>query len=213
MSHRLAIVFVSALALSAAAAPATAGEEMTLPRPRQGYYAGLSAYGVQARSHDAKVHSLGSLAGGAYSLRLGQMIVDWFGLGMALEGTSVTSERWRQSSGGLLVEAQVVPWRHLAVHGGAGLGVALATDRRGLIVESKGTGGAYYSVALSYDFFPLHGGDSGGWAVRPEVALKALPGSSYNSLMVWAGVAVVRWSGLDRSELQLSDDQAFAPDR
>jgi len=195
----------------AAARPsqAQAGEDLTVPNARQGYFVALGVHGVAMSSRD---HDLGRLQtdfGPALTLRLGQMVTPWLGCGLLVDGGLATSGRWNQKFGGLLLDLQLVPWRALSLHASAGLGGVMARDTLGHVAGAKGTGGAYYGVGLAYDFFPFYVTGSGGLGITPVIQMRHLPGSGFNALLAWVGVDLVWWRGLDKQELELPPDAAF----
>ena len=184
-------------------------QDLAEPAARQGYYVAAGIQSVVSRNTDEDVGTLAPLYGGAASLRAGQMVTPWLGFGLQLELGTASSHRWRQQHGGLMLAGQLVPWRHLGVHAGAGWGFVLAEDKEDRFEDGVGVGGAYFSVGLSYDFFPSYERGSGGWAVTPSAALKSVPSGGFDAWMVWVGVDVVWWLGLDDNQLALSVDEAY----
>jgi hypothetical protein len=184
-------------------------EELTVPGPRQGYYLGGGAQVATIRSHDKDLGRLSAGYGSAFSLRLGEMVTPWLGVGVELGGGQAANSRWSQGFGGLLLDVQLVPWRSLAIHGSAGLGAILAKDQKKLVTGSKGTGGAYYGAGVRYDLFPFYESGSGGFGITPGAEVRYLPGSGFNTTMFWVGVDLLWWRGLDKQELELAPDQAF----
>lgn len=203
---------LTAAALVAAPTGATA-QVLSPPQARQGYYLSAAAHAVGAHTTERDLGRLGLGLGGAAGARIGEMVTPWLGLGFAASGGSLDDGRWRQSYGGLLLDAQLVPWRHLALHLGAGVGFVRATDQEQKVDGTVGTAGAYYSAGLRYDVFPLYGHGSGGLALTPGVQIKHFPGESLRSTMVWLGIEGVYWFGLDKQELELSPDEAFTASR
>ena len=183
--------------------------ELTVPGPRQGYFVALGVQRVGVSSKDSDLGRFNADYGTAFVLRLGEMVTPWLGFGLQADGGQAKSSRWSQGFGGLLLDVQLVPWRSLSVHASAGLGAVMARDQTGRVEGAKGTGGAYYGIGVGYDFFPFYESGSGGFGITPTVQMKYLPGSGFNSVMVWAGVDVVWWRGLDRQELELPPDTAF----
>jgi len=199
------------LFISLAPTPA-AGQTLTIPEARQGYFVSL---GLQSAGATSKDHDLGRLApalGGGFSLRVGEMLTDWLGFGLQIETGMVQNDRWQVAYGGLLLATQTNLWRTLGLHLGAGVGFNDATDKSKKVIGSRGTAGAFYSAGVSYDFFPFQNEGSGGWAVTPILQAKYFPGDSFNSTMVSIGIEGVWWSGLDKQQLELSPEEAFVAD-
>jgi hypothetical protein len=188
---------------------AVRAQTLTLPAPRQGYYLGISAQGVASSSVDEDLGRLRLAGGPGVSLRIGEMINRWLGVGFQVDYGRSASHRWEQQFGGLLLDGQWLVWKHLAIHLGAGVGFVQAEDKKGRVEGTLGVGGAYYSAGLAYDFFPAYQRGSGGLGITPMVQVKHLPGDSFNSTFVWVGLEGVWWMGLDRQELELPVEEAF----
>lgn len=192
------------IATAILAAPAAAAE-LSAGAARQGYYLAFGAGGALAYSRD---HELGrhEPRGGVFAVRAGQMASERLGFGVQVDGGLLADERWRDTTTGLTLTGQLVLWRHLAAHAGVGLGVVQAEDRSGREKERKGAGPAYYTAALSYDFFPWYDAGSGGLALTPSLQLRHFPGDSFRSTIFSVGLEVVYWFGLHRRELDSPTD-------
>jgi hypothetical protein len=199
--RRTSLCFV-AVALLLTAKPAYSSD-LRQPAPRQGYYLAAGALAGCGVSEDEKLGRFAPLYGGGAVLRVGQMANAWLGFGMQFEYGLARNSRWQQQSGGALLLGQAVPFENLAMHAGAGWGFARATDTRHRIDRHPGVGGAYYDVALSYDFFPWHASGSGGISLTPTVQAKLVPAVGFNAWMIWGGLEVIWWAGLPRHQLDL----------
>ncbi len=207
-----AIVPVVVVLAAAAARPALADEPLAQPAPRQGYYLAVGGAAMLTLANDAEHHVRHSFTGGSLGLRAGEMLTDWAGRGLRLDLGQARAGDWRAALGGIGVDAQLAPWRGLALHAGAGVGYWQATDRRDPDAPARGTGGAYYSAGVTYDVFLTGAGRSGGVAVTPGVFVKYLPGSDYRSVVLWGGLELSLWSGLPREKLALEGDAAYRRD-
>lgn len=188
---------------------ATAAQPLTIPDARQGYYLSAAVQGVAVSSRDYDLGRLETSAGPGLSVSAGQMVTDWLGIGLRLEGGAAQGKRWQQSYGSLSVAAQTVPWRNLSIHFGAGLGFVQAADIKKKVDESLGVTGPCYTAALGYDFFPFHHSGSGGLGITPVVQGKYFPGDAFNVTMLWFGIETAWWSGLPKRELELPPQEAF----
>ena len=188
---------VVAIALGGRAAQAQA---LRAPEARQGYYlsAGAGANALAARD---KGQRDGTALGLAYTIHLGEMLTDRWGLGLAIEGGSGARAGITTQLAGLTLEAQARLWRHLAVHAGVGLGVASAKDPSRVGDETHGTYGTLLTAGLSYDAF-FTGRSSGGWAITPACGLRAVPGGDASSIAVVLTLSLSWWSGLPARELR-----------
>jgi hypothetical protein len=201
-------IMIVPLLLGTATATAHAEGALRPPAPRQGYYLSLGVAGVESLVRDSEHHDQRALHGASGTLRAGEMIDEWVGFGLRLDFGVAQDDLWQASLGGFGVDAQLVPWDHLALHLGAGLGSFEAESRRDAEAKARTTGGAYYSAGVTYDFFLTGSDKSGGFAVAPGLFVKYLPGD-YRSLILWAGVEMSFWSGLPRQALELGGDEAF----
>jgi hypothetical protein len=198
---------VSALLLAPAVSLAA---ELVPPAPRQGYFVSAGPALVLGLARDDSRHQHLTYPGGSFDVRLGQMVTEWLGFGLRLDlGQGRTSQR-QAALGGIGVDLQVVPWRDLALHAGAGVGYWQSKSRLDSTEPSRGVGGAYYSFGATYDVFLTRASRSGGVAITPGVFVKVLPGDSYGTVVWWGGLELSWWSGLDKQALELPPDQAFA---
>lgn len=67
-----------------------------------------------------------------------------------------------------------------------------------------------YGAAVSYDFFPFYQRGSGGFAVTPALEARYVPGGDHSATYVGATLAFGYWLGLEKKELELPVDEAFA---
>lgn len=184
-----------------AAAPRSAeAQVLREPEARQGFYVSLGG-GMNAIAAWDKGHRDGVAWGATYTLRLGEMLTDRFGLGLAIENGVATRHGLTDGVFGLTLEGQARLWRHLAVHLGSGLGAATVKDPTRTDDETHGTYGAVVTASLSYDAF-FTGRPSGGWAVTPALGLRAVPGGNVDALSAFATLSVSWWSGLPSRELR-----------
>src|SRR5579871_2392946 len=129
------------------------------------------------------------------------MLTDRWGLGLAIEGGSAARSGVTTGISGLTLEAQARLWRHLAAHGGLGVGGASANDPARVGDESHGTYGSLLTASLSYDAFVVSR-PSGGWAITPACGLRFVPGGDVSALAAVLTVGVSWWSGLPPRELR-----------
>jgi len=188
---------VVAIALGGTGAQAQTLRE---PEARQGYYFSAGAGAVAVTTWD-KGERDGTAAGLAFTLHLGEMLTDRWGLGIGIEEGSASRRGLTTAVGGLTLEAQARLWRHLAAHAGVGPGAASARDPARVGDETHGTYGTLLTAGLSYDAFVTSRG-SGGWAITPACGLRALPGGDVSSIGAVLMLSVSWWSGLPARELR-----------
>jgi hypothetical protein len=188
------------VALALGAARGARCQTLRDPEARQGFYVSAGA-GVNALRAWDKGQSDAGAVGVAYSIHLGEMLTDRWGLGLAIEDGSASHRGVTTGIGGLTLEAQARIWRHLAAHAGLGLGVAVASDPARINDETHGTYGSLLTAGLSYDAF-VSRRPTGGWAITPAVGLRALPGGDVGALATVLTVSVSWWSGLPTRELR-----------
>jgi hypothetical protein len=119
-----------------------------------------------------------AFAGGGGEVLIGQMVLPWFGLGFGAGGDFGVGERdgvaQQLAQGGLELHLTFVPLlrRPWTIRGGLGFGGGAVTEDGQS--SRDGYGGALFSVASRYEFFPLAArrrpNRAGGWALGPEVS-------------------------------------------
>jgi hypothetical protein len=172
------------------------------PEARQGFYVSAGAGASETVAWDKGRRNRTAL-GPAYTLRLGEMLTDRWGLGLAIEGGNAARDGVTSALFGLALEGQARLWRHLAAHAGVGLAAASVDDPSRIGDETHGTYGSLLSASLSYDaFFTVR--PSGGWAVTPACGLRAVPGGDVRALAAVVTVSLSWWSGLPPRELRQS---------
>lgn len=210
--HLIPTLTLAALLLTgatAAAQDATAEVELKPPQARQGYYIGGGLASMFNQNLRTEEEDTPTTSGGGGYLRFGQMIDDWIGAGFWIGGGGTGDERYSSGFGGLMLDLQLVPWDHLAVHLGIGAGGLSLTDSESDSDELMGTGGGYYMLGLSYDWFPFYEGGSGGFSVTPTVQLQYLPGQIFDGFVGVVGVELLWWTGLEKNKLDLSVEEAY----
>jgi len=199
-SHLRRLLWVAAgLALVVSARLAQA-QTLRQPEARQGFYVSFGG-GANALATWDKGHRDAVGWGPAYTLRLGEMLTERWGLGLAIDTGSAKRRGVSLGIGGLTLEAQAQLWRHLALRVGAGLGAAMADDPLRVDDETHGTYGSLLTAAVSYDAF-LTSRPTGGWALTPVLGFRAVPGGDVTALSVVAALSLSWWSGLPARELR-----------
>lgn len=170
------------------------------PEARQGFYvsAGAGANVLGARDEGRRD---GTAAGLAYTIHVGEMLTDRWGLGLAIEEGGASRAGVTTQIAGLTLEAQARLWRHLAAHAGVGVGAASANDPSRVGDETHGTYGSLLTAGLSYDAFIVPR-RTGGWAITPACGLRAVPGGDVSALAAVLTLSVSWWSGLPARELR-----------
>jgi hypothetical protein len=108
--------------------------------------------------------------------------------------------------GGILLEGTATVWRNFSVHGGFGVGYVYVSDKTALDTSLRGGAGSYFSLGMSYDFFPWRHQLSGGWAVTPTVDFRIMPDGNIHAYSLVAGLQFFRWSGLADNMLVLPEE-------
>jgi hypothetical protein len=186
--------------LATGAARGAGAQTLRAPEARQGFYVSAGA-GANALAAWDKGERDGTAPGLAYTIRLGEMLTDRWGLGLAIEGGSGARAGITTQIAGLTLEVQARLWRHLAAHAGVGLGVASAKDPLRIGDETHGTYGSLLTAGLSYDAFVTRR-PTGGWALTPSCGLRAVPGGDVSAIAGVVTLSVSWWSGLPARELR-----------
>jgi len=192
-----------ALTLLLATQPGPArAQSLEEPRARQGYWLALGTGGGGARMVE-KGKALGVYPALGFSLRIGQMLTSTVGVGLAFDYAAVKKNADSGGLGDLAMEVHANPWRNFAVHAGAGLGFVMVTDQNSEDKTLRGGAGTCVLAGASYDFFPWHPRQTGGWAITPTIDFRAMPDGDVHAYALFAGLQVIRWSGLPRNMLAL----------
>ena len=189
-----------ATALFLGAEAAARAQTLRAPEARQGFYVAAGA-GANALGASDKGQRDATAAGLAYTLRLGEMLTDRWGLGLAIEGGRAARSGITTQIAGLTLEVQARLWRHLAARAGVGPGAASAQDPARAGDQTHGTYGPLVTTGLSYDAF-VTSRKSGGWAITPACGLRAVPGGDVSAIAGVLTVSVSWWSGLPARELR-----------
>jgi len=210
MSSVKRIVPTSLFAALLLTATAASAQELSPPKPHQGYYLSLGAYGVAGGHHDRVDGWTDGMIGPGGSLRLGEAITDWFDLGVGFAAHGVFEEQYWALVGHVSFEAQLRPVESLFVRASVGFGFTDFTRRVEGIEKPLGRIGGSYGVAIGWDFFPGHDpGESGGLAITPVVWFEAGPSEEFTTLVGGVGIELSWWTGLPREQLDLPLEEAF----
>lgn len=205
-----ALWLVSALLSLLAARPARA-LDLEPPRARQGYYFSLGIYGAATEARE-KGDSLGPWFGRGGSLRVGQLVTRRLGIGLSLESGSTSGSGQKASLTALGLEGSWAIWRNLALRGGVGIGfMRLQNPADPTESSTRGAGGSWYSLGVSYDWFPAHHRLTGGFSITPTVQARFVPGSDTDGFITFFGVELGYWTGLPRNQLELPPSEAWRP--
>lgn len=205
---RRPILAVFAAALAALVAGPARAQELELPRPRQGYYAGGGLYGAATRIEEDG-ESLGTWPGYQVMSHFGQMVTARLGLGLGIASAGTFHGSEVASLTAVSLEGQWEPMENLALRGGVGFGVVALVDEEEPDAELRGSFGGAYTLALSYDLFVYRKKTSGGLSLVPTIGVRFLPDSPVETAMGFFGVAVVYWTGLPTNELNLPAGEGY----
>lgn len=205
MPMRTGVSIVLAVALLSTASSARA-QDLQEPRERQGYYVAGGMHAALNYNRD-EGKELGPWPGYGTTIRLGQMLTRRLGLGMQIDTAGVSGDGVTASLLGFGVSGQVEIATNLALHAGIGLGVLSVDDPDE--DELSGGYGAAYSLALTYDWFPVTR-RTGGWAFTPGLRLRAVPSDTIDAFGLMLGLEISYWSGLPRNQLALPDSEAYS---
>jgi hypothetical protein len=207
----LRALLASTLAVWLLTAVGTANaQELSPPRPHQGYYIGLGAYGVAGAHHDRVDGWTGAMFGPGGSLRMGEALLPWLDLGIGFAASGIYDEQYVALVGHVSLEVQVRPVEPLFVRASVGFGFTDFTRRESGVDKPLGRIGGSYGVAVGWDFYPAHDeGDSGGLAISPVVWFEAGPSDEFTTLAGGIGIEISWWTGLPREQLDLPVDEAF----
>jgi len=199
----VALVLAAAVLLTAGRAQAQDLEE---PRERQGYFVAGGMHAALNYNRD-EGKGLGPWPGFGTTIRLGQMLTRRLGVGLQIDTSGVSGDGVTASLLGFGLGGQVEIARNLALHAGIGLGVLSVDDPEE--DELSGGYGAAYSLALTYDWFPVTR-RTGGWAFTPGLRLRAVPSNTIDAFGLMLGLEITYWSGLPRNQLALPDSEAYS---
>jgi hypothetical protein len=213
MRRLVGLTVLAGALLGIAARPARAADGVAPvilepPRHRQGYYL---SFGQQALFTNNWDHgdSLGTWVGTGTTLRMGQLLTRRFGLGLQIDFGGAKNGPESATTFGLSMAAQWELVRHLAVHGGVGLGVVSLSDSRDPDAPLRGAVGAGYFLGASYDWFPWKRRLTGGLAFAPMAQARLIPGETVTSVIFLTGVEITWWTGLPRNQLDLPVSEAY----
>ncbi len=186
--------------LALAAGRDVRAQTLRAPEARQGFYVSAGAGAIAVAAWD-KGKPDPTAAGPTFTIALGEMLTDRWGLGLAIDDGSASRRGVTTGLGGLTLEAQARLWRHLAAHAGIGVGGATAKDPARVGDETHGTYGMLVTAGLRDDLFFTRRA-SGGWALTPGCGLRAVPGGDVGSIAAVCTVSLSWWSGLPARELR-----------
>ena len=183
---------------------------LEMPRARQGYWIGFGFYGIGSNLVE-EGHNRGVYSGTGYTIRIGQLITERLGLGLAYQAAGslfggIKKGNDKGGLGGLILEGNATVWRNLSVHSGVGVGYVYTKDPTALDTSLRGGGGSYFLLGTSYDFFPWRKRLTGGWAITPTLDFNISPDGNIKAYSLSAGVQIIRWSGLPDSMLVLPEE-------
>ncbi len=123
---------------------------------------------------------LGGFGGG---LRVGEAVLPWMTLGLQLVGSLGYGVHrgalQRVGQGALLIDIGVLPIPKIPLSFRFGLGVGGGAVREENVGGRSGYGGAAFSGAIRYEFFPrayrYRPNRGGGWMIAPEIGWLGLP--------------------------------------
>lgn len=200
----------TALALSILlAAPAARAADLEAPSARQGYYLGVGGAGLISATRTDDDGWLGVWPGGSGALRVGQAVLPWLDLGLALGIGGARGGERSATLGRFAIEAQVRPFDPLFVRVAAGLGITSLDAREPDVEPIDGRFGDGWTVAAGWDLFPWYDEGSGGLAVTPVAGVSADVDDFFETWTGWVGVELSWWAGLPDNELELPPEEAF----
>ncbi len=173
----------TATAAAADAAPPERGAWRRPPIPPRidGTYLGLAIYGTATLARVNRLETTASpFAGFGGHARVGQMVLPWLGLGLSVGGVlGVRSERTddgvrqRLGQGQFMIDTTFIPIPRRAWSVRAGFGFGGGAVRQAGVSSRAGFGGAAFSLATRYEFFPFakrfRPTRGGGFGVGPEL--------------------------------------------
>lgn len=186
-----------------------AAQDLEPPRARQGYYLTLGIYSAATVARE-KGTTLGPWYGYGDAFRMGQLVTRRLSLGLSIEGASTWGGGQKASVTALGLEAGWALWGNLAVRGGVGIGFMRLHDPNDPTESStRGVTGAWYSLGVSYDWFPRRKRLSGGFAITPTLQARLVPGDDTSGFVTFLGIDFSYWMGLQRNQLDLPPSEAW----
>jgi len=212
------LVFVLFAALPAAihadVASAAASDEETTEQPRaapspprvDGPYLGITGFGTLGFARVNDLDTPGPFGGYGGVLRVGETVLPWLMISLKLDGSfsygTHEGARQRIGQGALGVEFGFLPIPSRPFSIRAGFGIGGGGVREAGIAGRSGFGGAIFSGALRYEFFPLAAKHrpkrGGGLALGPEIGwIGATPAAAGRPMAntLYAGLAVTMYFG------------------
>lgn len=175
--------------------------ELQEPGPRQGYYIGLGVRGNLDGLVTEEKDWYGPWPGVIGELRFGESLTSFFDLGLSLGSGVALDKSYLATLGYLSIDAQFRPKEFLFLRGSIGFGFVDVSRRQTEKARIDGSIGAYYRVAVGYDFFPLYKKGSGGFAVTPIAGMEAWQSELISVLSGFVGIEIAWWTGLRKDKL------------
>jgi hypothetical protein len=187
--------------------------KLELPRPSQGYYIGLGAYGLGAMAFDKNRGTRDPTAGMAFSLRFGESLTPWLDLGLSIgTGWTFGDKADSLSLFRFVVDSQWHLNERWFIRAGFGAANGQGADPERLS-DVRGTFGDTYLAGVGTNLYLSDEKKSGGWVLSPVVSVEVAPDNAFTTTSVWLGLEISWWSGLTRDRLDLPPDEAYAPKR
>jgi hypothetical protein len=203
--RQLLVSLAVLVVLAAGAAGPAHAQTLEEPRARQGYWIGFGFFGLASHlTEEGK--DLGFYTGRGFTLRFGELLTKRLGLGLQIDIGSIGKGSDQGGVGGLVLEGSARLWRNLSAHTGVGIGYVEATDNNSLDKTLRGGAGSYYLLGASYDIFPFAKRLTGGWAIIPAVDFRIMPDGNIHTYTFFAGLQILRWSGLPREMLIMPEE-------
>lgn len=185
-------------------------QEVKLQKPfaRQGEFAALGAHFGMATADDADYGVRKVSFGPAFTLRLGEAIVDWADIGVEF-GFGLQGGPEKLTSGRIIAHTRLYPMERLFIHTGFGFGFAGGPDPEQPDFNRFRYGDVYV-LGVGTNLYMRDRNRSGGPIFSPSLTFELGPDRELTTGVVWLGAEFSWWAGLRRHQLDLPIDNAYS---
>lgn len=187
----------------------SADEAIKLQKPfaRQGEFFALGAHVGLATADDDDYGWRKPSMGPAFTLRLGEAIVDYADIGIEF-GLGLHGGEEKLTSGRIVAHGRLYPLRDLFIQGGFGFGFAGGPDPEDDAFKRFRYGDVYV-LGVGTNLYLGDENKSGGPVASPVMTLEVGPDRELTTAVLWLGVELSYFAGLRRTQLDLPIDDAY----
>lgn len=188
--------------------PPQEGVKLQKPFARQGEFVALGAHFGMATADDKDYGIRKPSFGPAFTLRLGEAIVDWADIGLEF-GFGLQAGKEKLTSGRIIAHTRLYPMERFFIHTGFGFGFAGGPDPEEPAFKRFRYGDVYV-LGIGANLYLRDRNKSGGPMFSPSVTFELGPDREFTTGVAWLGAEFSWWSGLRRHQLDLPIDDAYS---